>query len=60
MKQASRIQSAIEITERIARSKIPMDNTIRDFMAQRRFIGSKDRAEIVEVHLAQHGNPRQA
>lgn len=48
MKQSARIQSVIDINERIARSKIPMDNTLRDFMAQRRFIGSKDRADIVE------------
>lgn len=48
MKASARIQSAIEINGRIARARIPMDNTIRDFMAQRRFIGSKDRADIVE------------
>jgi 16S rRNA (cytosine967-C5)-methyltransferase len=48
MKPASRIQSAIEINDRIAHSKIPMDNTIRDFMAHKRFIGSKDRADIVD------------
>lgn len=48
MRPASRIQSAIEINQRIAKSPIPMDNTLRDYMAQRRFIGSKDRADIVE------------
>lgn len=70
MKQSARIQSVIDINERIARSKIPMDNTLRDFMAQRRFIGSKDRADIVERvyrlmrcharlgwHIAQAGAP---
>ena len=48
MKQSARIQSAIEINGRIAKSPIPMDNTLRDYMAQRRFIGSKDRADIVD------------
>ncbi len=48
MRPASRIQTAIEINARIAKSPIPMDNTLRDYMAQRRFIGSKDRADIVD------------
>ena len=48
MKQASRIQGVIEILQRIGVSKIPMDNTIRDYMHGRRYIGSKDRADIVE------------
>lgn len=48
MKAASRIQSTIEILDKINHSKIPMDNTIRDFMAHRRYIGSKDRAAVVE------------
>ncbi len=49
MKAASRIQTVIEILEKIADSKIPMDNTIRDYMVNRRYIGSKDRAAIVEM-----------
>ena len=49
MKQAARIQTAIEILERIANSTIPMDNTLRDFMQYKRYIGSKDRREIVEL-----------
>lgn len=48
MKPSARIQAAIEINGRIAKSPIPMDNTLRDYMAQRRFIGSKDRADIVD------------
>ncbi|MEM6781679.1 MAG: RsmB/NOP family class I SAM-dependent RNA methyltransferase [Pseudomonadota bacterium] len=48
MKAASRIQTAIEILDKIAESLIPMDNTIRDYMHHRRYIGSKDRAAIVE------------
>jgi len=49
MKQGARIQSAIDILERISQSRIPMDNTIRDFMQYKRYIGSKDRAAIVEL-----------
>lgn len=48
MKDAARISSAIDLLARINAGKIPMDNTIRDFMAARRFIGSKDRTAIVE------------
>lgn len=48
MKDAARISSAIDLLARINAGRIPMDNTIRDFMAQRRFIGSKDRTAIVE------------
>jgi 16S rRNA (cytosine967-C5)-methyltransferase len=59
MKQAARIQSAIDLLTRIRMGKIPMDATIRDFMAQRRFIGSKDRTAIVErVYRAMRGNAR--
>lgn len=49
MKQGARIQSAIDILTRVSMSKIPMDNTIRDFMQFKRYIGSKDRAAIVEL-----------
>ncbi len=48
MRQAARIQSGIELLERMGKAPIPMDNVIRDFMAQRRYIGSKDRTDIVE------------
>ncbi len=59
MKQAARFQSAIDLLTRIRMGKIPMDATIRDFMAQRRFIGSKDRTAIVErVYRAMRGNAR--
>jgi len=49
MQQAARIQSAIDILDRIAEARIPMDNTIRDFMTNKRYIGSKDRKFIVEL-----------
>lgn len=48
MRQAARIQSGIELLERMGKASIPMDNVIRDFMSQRRYIGSKDRTDIVE------------
>lgn len=70
MRQAARIQSTIELLERMEKAPIPMDNVIRDFMAQRRYIGSKDRTDIVERlyamvrhharlgwHIAQEGAP---
>ncbi len=49
MQQAARVQSAIDIMENIAEARIPMDNTIRDFMSHKRYIGSKDRKFIVEL-----------
>ncbi len=48
MREPARIASAIDLLSRINAAPIPMDNTIRDFMAARRFIGSKDRTAIVE------------
>lgn len=48
MKQAAHIQTAIDILTTIGNSKIPMDNVIRDYMHHRRYVGSKDRAAIVE------------
>src|SRR5665213_3061448 len=48
MKQSSRIQSTIELLEKIAGSRVPMDATTGDYMRGRRYIGSKDRADIAE------------
>ncbi len=48
MKPAARIATSIDLLSRIAAGRSPMDNIVRDFMASRRFIGSKDRADIVE------------
>lgn len=48
MKSGARIQSCIEVLEKIEKASIPMDNIIRDYMHYRRYIGSKDRAAIVE------------
>ena len=49
MRQGARIQSSIEILEKIKNSRLPMDKTIRDFLQFKRYIGSKDRAAIVEL-----------
>ena len=49
MRDGARIQTAIEILERIKSASIPMDNTIRDYLHHKRYIGSKDRKHIVEL-----------
>lgn len=49
MRDAARIQTSIEILEKINDSRVPMDNTIRDYLKYRRYIGSKDRKAIVEL-----------
>jgi len=48
MTPAARIQTGIDLWEKILASRLPMDSTIGDFMRGRRFIGAKDRAEIAE------------
>jgi 16S rRNA (cytosine967-C5)-methyltransferase len=48
MKQAARIQAVIEILEKMATRQSPMDNTVRDYLHPRRYVGAKDRADIVE------------
>jgi len=48
MTPAARIKASIELLERIGASRIPMDGTIGDYMRHRRYIGAKDRADIVE------------
>lgn len=59
MKDAARLATAIDLLARIRTARIPMDNTIRDFMAARRFIGSKDRTAIVErVYRVMRGHAR--
>ena len=50
MRDSARIESAIELLQKMKDSdKIPMDNTLRDYMKNRRYIGSKDRKYIVEL-----------
>lgn len=59
MKDAARLQSCIDILNKIDRSPIPMDNTIRDYMKTRTYIGAKDRADIVErVYRIMRSNAR--
>lgn len=48
MKPQARIQAIIELLERVYASPVPMDATSGDYMRTRRYIGSKDRAFIVE------------
>lgn len=48
MNPSARIKSSIELLEKIESSPIPMDATMGDYMRNRRYIGSKDRANIAE------------
>ena len=48
MKPASRIKSTIELLGNLKASPVPMDKTIADYMRNRRYIGSKDRANIAQ------------
>lgn len=48
MNPAARLNAALEILEKIETSRIPMDATVGDYMRFRRYIGSKDRAEIAD------------
>ncbi len=48
MTPSARIKASLDLLEKIGASKIPMDGTIGDYMRHRRYIGSKDRADIVE------------
>jgi 16S rRNA (cytosine967-C5)-methyltransferase len=48
MKPASRIQTTIDVLEKIVKSRIPMDSTVGDYMRVRRYIGAKDRADVAE------------
>lgn len=48
MTPAARVNAVIEILERIKDSHVPMDRVIGDYMRHRRYVGSKDRKDIVE------------
>lgn len=56
MTPAARVKTIIEILETFIVSPVPMDSTIGDFMRNRRYIGSKDRRNIVErlYSIARH------
>lgn len=44
----ARLKATIDILDRIDTSRIPMDLTMGDYLGYRRYIGSKDRADIAE------------
>ncbi len=48
MNHAARIQSTIDLLERIAKARIPMDSVCGDYFRTRKYIGAKDRADIAE------------
>lgn len=48
MKAGARIQSTIGLLDNVLKAHIPMDNIAGDFFRPRRYIGSKDRKDIVE------------
>lgn len=48
MKPASRIQGTIDVLDSFKDARVPMDSRIGDYMRTRRYIGAKDRKEIVE------------
>lgn len=48
MLPAARLKAVIDLLELTGSARIPMDATVGDYMRNRRYIGSKDRAEIVE------------
>lgn len=56
MKPASRIQATIEILERDADIRVPLDSCVGDYMRNRRYIGSKDRRDVAErvYKIARH------
>jgi 16S rRNA (cytosine967-C5)-methyltransferase len=48
MTPAARIHATIELLGVIAKSPVPMDTTVGDYMRSRRYIGARDRADIAE------------
>jgi 16S rRNA (cytosine967-C5)-methyltransferase len=48
MLPAARVQATIDLLEGIEKAPIPMDGVCGDYFRARRFIGSKDRADIAE------------
>ena len=49
MKPQARIQAVIDIFEKSHLSRVPLDSVVGDYMRQRRYIGSKDRAYVAEM-----------
>lgn len=48
MTPAARIQASIELWDKIQAAHVPMDKICGDYFRTRRFIGSKDRANVAE------------
>lgn len=48
MKPSARVQASVEILERDQATRVPLDTCVGDYMRSRRYIGSKDRAEIAQ------------
>ncbi len=48
MTPAARYQASIDLWDRISIARVPMDGTCGDYFRMRRYIGSKDRADIAE------------
>lgn len=48
MKISGRLQAVIDLVEQVSTTHRPMDGTAADYFRNRRYIGSKDRAEIAE------------
>lgn len=46
MTPAARIQATIEILDRLSEGRMPLDTIVGDYMRNRRYIGSKDRAAV--------------
>jgi 16S rRNA (cytosine967-C5)-methyltransferase len=46
MKPQARVQATIDILEKTNQSRVPMDSVTGDYMRGRRYIGSKDRANV--------------
>ena len=48
MTPAARYQASIDLWDKITNARVPMDNVCGDYFRMRKFIGSKDRANIAE------------
>ena len=52
MTPAARLNAVLEIYDRMLKIRVPMDATIGEYMRQRKYIGSKDRAAIADTAYA--------
>jgi 16S rRNA (cytosine967-C5)-methyltransferase len=49
MKEASRVQAAIEVLNEVLADKYPADNILDKYFKDRRYIGAKDRRFIADL-----------